>query len=153
VIRFTLVCEAAHSFESWFRDGAAYDEQRERGLLTCPACGSLKVEKAIMAPQVARKDREAAPREPASEASAPAPVALLTPEQTQLRTKLRELRELMTQNSDNVGDKFAQEARRMHFGEIEHRAIHGEANHEEVSALLEDGVEVMPLPGLPEDRN
>ena len=151
MIRYSLACEAAHSFESWFRDGAAYDEQRERGLLTCPVCGSIKVEKAIMAPQVARKDREAAP--PTSEAATPAPVALLTPEQTQLRAKLRELRELMTQNSDNVGDKFAQEARRMHFGEIEHRPIHGEANREEVSALLDDGIEVMPLPGLPEDRN
>jgi len=151
VIRFSLACEAAQSFESWFRDGAAYDEQQERGLLTCPVCGSSKVEKAIMAPQIARKDREAAP--PPNDASSPAPVALLTPEQTQLRAKLRELRELMTQNSDNVGDKFAQEARRMHFGEIEHRQIHGEANREEVSALLDDGVEVMPLPGLPEDRN
>ena len=152
MIRFALACEAAHSFESWFRDGAAYDTQRERGLLTCPVCGSAKVEKAIMAPQVARKDREAAPP-PVNDPAPPAPVALLTPEQALVRTKLRELRELMTQNSDNVGDKFAEEARRMHFGETEHRAIHGEANREEVSALLEDGVEVMPLPGLPEERN
>ena len=67
--------------------------------------------------------------------------------------KLKELRELMLRNSDNVGTKFAEEARRMHFGEIEHRAIHGEADREQVVALLEDGIEVMPLPGLPEERN
>ena len=152
MIRFTLVCEAGHTFESWFRDGTAFDDQRERGLLTCPVCQSASIDKAIMAPQVARKDRTAI-TPPAVVEPSPAPVALMTPEQAELRTRLRQLRELMTRNSDDVGDKFAEEARRMHFGEIEQRAIHGEADREQVVALLEDGIDVMPLPNLPDERN
>jgi len=155
VIRFALVCESAHTFESWFRDGEAFDEQRERGLLSCPVCQSTTIDKAIMAPQVARKDRGALPPPNAETPPAvePAPVALMTPEQAELRSRLKELRDLMLRNSDNVGTKFAEEARRMHFGEVEHRAIHGEADREQVVALLEDGIEVMPLPGLPDERN
>lgn len=152
MIRFALACEAGHTFESWFRDGTAFEDQRERGLLTCPVCQSASIDKAIMAPQVARKDRMAAPP-PATVEPGPAPVALITPEQAELRTRLRQLRELMTRNSDDVGDKFAEEARRMHFGEIEQRAIHGEADREQVVALLEDGIDVMPLPNLPDERN
>src|SRR5262249_35546645 len=114
VIRFALVCESAHDFESWFRDGAAYEEQRERGLLSCPVCQSAKIEKAIMAPQVARKDRGETSAPAPAVAAEPAPVALMTPEQAQLRAKLKELRELMVRNSDDVGEKFAEEARRMH---------------------------------------
>ena len=122
MIRFSLVCEHGHAFESWFRDGDSYDIQAERDLLSCPHCGSAKVDKAIMAPQVARKDREAAPPIPA-----PQPVALISPQEQALRAKIRELRTMLTEKSDYVGDRFAAEARKMHDGELDHRAIHGEA--------------------------
>ena len=152
MIRYALVCDNAHGFESWFRDGSAYDDQIGRGLIACPVCGSDKIGKAMMAPGLARRDRVGARIEPAA-GSEPEPVALMSPEQVEMRTKIRELRAMLTQNSDYVGEKFADEARKMHFGEIDHRAIHGEANREEVRALLDDGVEVVPIPGLPEERN
>ncbi|WP_448950501.1 DUF1178 family protein [Labrys neptuniae] len=147
MIRFTLVCDQGHDFESWFRDGAAYDDQAERGLLACPHCASTKVGKAIMAPQVARKDREAAPAAPQQQ------VALTSPAELALRAKVRELHAMLTAKSDYVGDKFAAEARKMHEGETEHRTIHGEATGEDVRGLLEDGIDVLPLPMLPDERN
>jgi len=148
VIRFSLVCDQGHEFESWFRDGSSYEDQAERGLLTCPHCGSAKVGKAIMAPQVARKDREAPPP-----AAPPQPVALMSAEEQALRAKVRELRAMLTDKSDYVGEHFASEARKMHEGDVEQRAIHGEATGEDVRSLLEDGIEVLPLPTLPDERN
>ena len=148
MIRFSLVCDQGHAFESWFRDGSSFDDQAERGLLSCPHCASVKIDKAIMAPQVARKDRELAPSAPA-----PQPVALMSPEEQALRAKVRELRAMLTEKSDYVGERFANEARAMHDGEIEHRAIHGEASGEDVRSLIEDGVDILPLPMLPDERN
>lgn len=160
MIRFALACDKGHEFDSWFRDGASFEAQGARGLLECPHCGSTKVEKAIMAPSVARKDRAAGvePVEVPLSATAPPapveqPVALLSPEAVMIRQKLTELREHLTRNSDNVGKKFAEEARKMHFGEIDPRTIHGEATRAEVEELLEEGVPVAPLPMLPEERN
>ena len=149
MIRFSLVCDREHGFESWFRDSAAFDDQAERGLLSCPVCASVKVSKAIMAPQVARKDRTAVP------AAAPTrqQVALMSPEEAALRAKVKELRAMLTENSDYVGDRFADEARRMHEGELEHRPIYGEAKIEDVRSLIEDGVDIHPLPTLPDERN
>lgn len=147
MIRFSLSCDQGHTFESWFRDGDSYDEQAERGLLSCAHCASTKVTKAIMAPQVARKDREIAP------AAAPQPVALMSPEEQALRAKVRELRAMLVEKSEYVGDNFATEARKMHEGDIEHRPIYGEAKNEEVRSLIEDGVDILPLPVLPDERN
>ncbi len=147
MIRFTLACDKGHDFESWFRDNASYEDQAARGLLSCPVCQSANIGKAVMAPQVARKDRGAGA--PAPEASH----ALVSPEAAELRQRIRELRAALTRDSDYVGEKFADEARKMHFGEIDRRTIHGEADGEAVRGLLEDGVEILPIPGLPEDRN
>jgi hypothetical protein len=148
VIRYSLVCANAHEFESWFKDSEAYEAQSARGLLTCPACNSSKVEKAIMTPRVARKDRDVAA--PASHDRA---VVLATPEQTALRAKLRELRQMLVENSDYVGASFPEEARRIHYGEADQRAIHGEASLDEVRTLIDEGVEIMPLPLVPDERN
>jgi hypothetical protein len=149
MIRYTLACEHGHTFESWFADSAAYDKQAKRGLVTCPQCGSAKVEKAIMAPQLAgtRKHQEPAP------APEKAPVAMLSPQEKGLRQKLKELRDHLTQNAEHVGPKFPDEARKMHYGEIEHRSIYGEASPDEAKALAEEGVEFHPLPMLPDERN
>ena len=158
MIRYALRCERGHSFESWFADSAAYDKQEKRRLVSCPHCGSAQVEKAIMAPALAgTKSRRKARAEPPVVANLPAagnaPVAMLSPQETEFRAKLKELRDTLTKNADNVGGKFPEEARKMHYGEIEHRSIYGEASPAEAKKLAEEGVEFHPLPVLPEERN
>ena len=166
MIRYTLRCEREHTFESWFQDSAAYDSQAKRKLVSCPICDSVKVEKAIMAPRiVSKKGRERAEpvpvpspaSTPAAEApaSVPAPgsTPLLMAQERELRAKIKELRDHIVKNADNVGEKFPNEARKMHYGEIEHRPIYGEASPEEAKSLIDEGVEVSPLPVLPDDRN
>jgi hypothetical protein len=155
MIRYSLRCERDHSFESWFQDSAAYDLQVKRKLVSCPACGSDRIEKAIMAPRiVGKKGREAAAAAPApAETGTAASTPLLMAQERELRVKLKELRDHIVKNADNVGERFPNEARKMHYGEIEHRPIYGEASPDEAKALIEEGVEVSPLPVLPDDRN
>jgi hypothetical protein len=160
MIRYTLRCDRGHAFESWFQSSSAYESQEKRKLVNCPACGSAKVERAIMAPQiVSKKGREAAAPAPAP---APAPTGdvaaagstpLLMAQERELRAKLKELRDHIVKNADNVGERFPNEARKMHYGDIEHRPIYGEASPDEARALIDEGVEVSPLPVLPDDRN
>jgi hypothetical protein len=156
MIRYSLQCERGHVFESWFQNSSAYESQIKRKLVSCPACGSAKVEKAIMAPQIVSKRRnpsaEPSPA-PATDAAAPASTPLLMAQERELRAKLRELRDHIVKNADNVGERFPNEARKMHYGDIEHRPIYGEASPDEARALIDEGVEVSPLPVLPDDRN
>ena len=155
MIRYTLRCEQDHSFESWFQNSAAYDSQVKRKLVTCPVCSSTKVEKAIMAPRiVGKKGRDKAPVEAApAEAPASESTSLMMAQERELRAKIKELRDHIVKNADNVGEKFPNEARAMHYGDKEHRPIYGEASPEEARSLIDEGVEVSPLPTLPEDRN
>ena len=160
MIRYALACENGHTFESWFQSSAAYDEQVKRSLVTCPACNSDKIEKAIMAPQVAgarKRGEESMPPSPPDAPTppqpGPAPVAMVTPQERELRNKLRELREHLVKNADYVGGRFPEEARRMHYGEIEHRSIYGEASPDQAKELHEEGIEFHPLPVLPDERN
>jgi len=154
MIRYTLRCDKDHSFESWFQNSAAYDSQVKRKLVSCPACGSTKVEKAIMAPRiVGKKGRSKAPVEAPAEAPASESTSLMMAQERELRAKIKELRDHIVKNADNVGERFPNEARAMHYGDKEHRPIYGEASPEEARALVEEGVEVSPLPALPEDRN
>lgn len=166
MIRYALRCDKGHDFESWFKSSAAYDSQRKRKLVTCPTCDSAAVEKAIMAPRVIGKSRSKTPQStlPAAVAEGTSPpsspevsssdsVALVSPQERELRAKLKELRDLIVSKAENVGDKFPDEARRMHYGDIEHRPIYGEASVDEARSLIEEGVEVAPLPIVPDDRN
>ena len=156
MIRYTLRCERGHQFESWFQSSAAYESQERRHLIDCPSCGSSKIERAIMAPQiVSKKGREPARQAPAApvEATPNESTSLMMAQERELRSKLKELRDHIVKNADNVGDRFPNEARKMHYGDIEHRPIYGEASPEEARALIDEGVEVSPLPTLPEDRN
>ncbi len=162
MIRYNLVCERAHEFESWFASSAAYDKQAKRGLVACPVCGSTKVEKAIMAPslapRLARADTpidvaETPAPAPAAAPEPPAPVAMISPQERELRAKLKELRDHLTKNAENVGRKFPETARKMHYGELEHRSIYGEASPQEAKELHEEGIEFHPLPVLPDERN
>src|SRR5205807_9982870 len=153
-------CERDHSFDSWFQSSSAFDSQVRRKLVSCPVCGSAKVEKAIMAPRiVSKRGRDPiapvptpAPA-PAAEVAAPASTPLLMAQEKELRAKLKELRDHIVKNADNVGERFPNEARKMHYGDIEHRPIYGEASPDEARSLIEEGVEVSPLPVLPDDRN
>jgi hypothetical protein len=174
MIRYALSCEKDHSFESWFQNSAAYDKQAKRGLVTCPVCGSTKVEKSIMAPRLARTDTEElqapapptpptppAVREPAQPPASAAPVpmpstaalAIMSAHERELRQKLKELREHITKNASYVGPKFPEEARKIHYGETDHRSIYGEASPEEAKELHEEGIEFHPLPILPDEFN
>ncbi len=156
MIRYNLRCERGHAFESWFQSSQAYETQEKRKLVNCPSCGSAKVERAIMAPQiVSKKSRERAAPAPAvaTEATTPASTPLMMAQERELRAKLRELRDHIVKNADNVGERFPNEARKMHYGDIEHRPIYGEASPEEARSLIDEGVEVSPLPVLPDDRN
>jgi hypothetical protein len=158
-----LRCDDGHAFESWFQSSSAYESQEKRKLVSCPACGSTKVERAIMAPKIAsKKSRDdaapspaAAPTEVAAvaEVTAPASTPLMMAQERELRAKLKELRDHIVKNADNVGERFPNEARKMHYGDIEHRPIYGEASPEEARSLIDEGVEVSPLPALPDDRN
>jgi hypothetical protein len=163
MIRYALACEKGHAFESWFQSSAAYDRQVKRGLVTCPVCNSAAVDKAIMAPRISGGRKQvsgpqpavAAPaaETPAPVADAPAPVAIVSPQERELRKKLKEVREHLIKNADYVGQKFPEEARKMHYGEIEHRSIYGEASPDQAKELHEEGIEFHPLPVLPDERN
>jgi hypothetical protein len=155
MIRYQLRCELGHSFESWFQSSAAYESQERRKLVNCPSCGSSKVERAVMAPQIVSKaGRDSRALVPAAEtAPAPAATSLVMAQERELRVKLKELRDHIVKNADNVGERFSNEARKMHYGDIEHRPIYGEASPDEARALIDEGVEVSPLPLLPDDRN
>jgi hypothetical protein len=163
MIRYTLICNKRHEFESWFANSAAYDKQAKRGLVTCPLCGSAKVEKTLMTPRLARTDTKGAQEvvpasPPAAETSPPAvrpstPVAIISPQEQEFRKKLRELRDHLVQNAENVGPRFPEEARKMHYGEAEHRSIFGVASPEDAKELHEEGIEFSPLPTLPDERN
>ena len=158
MIRYNLRCERGHAFESWFQSSSAYESQEKRKLVNCPACGSAKVERAIMAPQIVSKksrDRAAAPAAaaPSTEVTTPSSTPLMMAQERELRAKLKELRDHIVKNADNVGERFPNEARKMHYGDIEHRPIYGEASPDEARALIDEGVDVAPLPVLPNDRN
>jgi hypothetical protein len=141
VIHYSLVCDNDHKFDAWFRNAEAYDEQSVRGIVTCPICNSGKVDKGLMAPSVSRAYSDKVT------------VSIGHPQQNQLREALRALRNKVTAEADYVGDKFADEARKIHFKEIDARGIYGEATREEVASLVEEGVDFMPLPSVPEEHN
>jgi len=141
VISYALSCENRHRFDAWFRSAEAYDEQAARGIVTCPVCSSSKVEKALMAPAVARSDSDRLS------------VSSGHPQQAEIRELLRAMRKKVTSEADYVGDRFAEEARKIHFHEVDPRGIYGEATRDEVARLVDDGIDFLPLPSLPDEHN
>jgi hypothetical protein len=150
MIKYALACDQTHEFESWFPSSEAYEAQLTRGFVTCPFCNSATIHKQIMAPAVGRIEKTAIPAPPRAESQ---PVAILSDKEREVRAMLRAMREHVTTNAENVGERFADEARKMHYGEAEGRSIYGEANPGEARALIEEGIEVLPLPIIPDDRN
>jgi len=165
MIRYQLQCDKDHIFEAWFSNSDAYDKQARCNLITCPQCGSSKVSKAIMAPNIGVKTNRkktaltvrgdaqsevAAPQQNSSDESH-------SPELVNARHEImaaaRKIREIVKKNAEYVGHKFAEEARKIHYEEVEEKGIYGEASAEEVQELLEEGVDIQPLPILPEEKN
>ena len=156
MIRYSLVCEAGHGFESWFPSSDSFDEQAARGLVACPICDSARVTKGLMAPSLARTDRAASARPVEETAPVPAPSAplpMIAEPERQIRDMLRALRERVVASAEHVGPRFAEEARKIHYGETEDRAIYGQASPDEARALIDEGIDVAALPPMPDDRN
>ncbi|HZA02576.1 MAG TPA: DUF1178 family protein [Hyphomicrobiaceae bacterium] len=150
MIRYRLQCKAGHEFEAWFKNGGAFDRQADRGEVVCPDCGSDNVTKAPMAPSVATgRKKEAAP----AIAAAPREATKHAEAQRKILALMREMRAHVERTAEYVGPRFPEEARKMHFNEIETRSIYGEASLDEARQLAEDGVEFCPLPRLPDDQN
>jgi hypothetical protein len=153
MIVFDLKCSENHTFEAWFRSSADYEDQQAKGIVECPYCGDRDVKKAMMAPNVAAKGNtrsESATPAP-SASSAPSAAKGADPKAAELAAKAQELfsklRSHVEETCDYVGDRFAEEARKIHYGESEERGIYGESSAEETKELLDEGVEIMPLPG------
>jgi hypothetical protein len=135
MIKYELKCRKDHVFEAWFYDSATYDTQAAGGKVVCPVCNSRKVTNAPMAPRIGKSKSE---------------VAVAEAKQQALALKaLAEIRDHVEKNADYVGDQFAEEARKIHYGEVDKRSIYGEATKEEAKELVEEGVEVAMIPWLP----
>ena len=144
MIRYSLKCDNEHVFESWFASTTAFDALEAAGHLSCPMCGSPAISKAIMSPRVSTT------KEPVGHA--PIDTHALTTPSGPVEEAISNLRKVVEENSEYVGDRFADTARKMHDGDIEHRSIHGEASRDDARALVEDGVPVMPLPFSPKAK-
>ena len=173
MIKYALICDQGHTFESWFSNAEGYETQVKRGFVECPTCQTSQVSKAMMAPAVSTSRRKealraqtatmaaaamqaqvaSAPAAPVAAAAPAQPVALLDEGQQALRAMVRELHHKLTENSTDVGDRFTTEARDMQSGDAPMRPIHGRATLEEARSLIEEGVPVMPLPSLPDEWN
>jgi hypothetical protein len=147
MIRYDLVCADGHEFDGWFRDSAAYDAAERMGEVACTQCGSTKVEKQLMAPGIPAKANRR------SEVSTPVAGGVMDPRAAAMLKMMREVRAKVEASAEYVGPRFAEEARKIHYEETEARGIYGEASPQETRALVEEGIEVHPLPRLPEDGN
>jgi hypothetical protein len=171
MIRYRLKCEKRHEFEAWFASSAAFDRQAKRGQIACPRCGTAKVHKSLMAPNIVKGIRRATADKRAEKvardkaaggqpAAAPQPATPSPPAEThrlaahgELAKVMRKLRAEIEAKSEYVGQRFPEEARKIHYEEAPPRGIYGEATREEAQALSEEGIEFFPLPPLPEDHN
>lgn len=159
MIRYDLICDKGHEFDGWFSDSAAYDAQAKRGLVTCVHCGSAKIEKQLMAPGIPVKGnrKKEGPTRPAAVAAAAAAQPVLAsafdPRQEKLLQMMREMRKTVEENAEYVGNRFAEEARKIHYEESDKRGIYGETTAQDAKELIEEGIDIHPLPVLPEDGN
>jgi len=159
MILYRLRCAGGHEFESWFKDSKTYERQEKKSLIGCPVCGEAKVERALMAPRLGKSGKGRGGEEKPVEAQANVPVPAPSPPQQmaaltrsmppELREALLKVREHVEKNCEHVGDKFAEEARKIHYGESDKRGIYGETSEEEAQALAEEGIEFGRLPWIP----
>ncbi len=142
MIKYALRCAGDHAFEGWFASSVEYDRQEAAGELACPICDTPEVEKALMAPAIARGAKSAKPSD------ADAKLALF---KAKMNEAARKVRDHVHRNFEGVGERFPEEARRIHYGEAPDRPIYGEASPDEARALAEEGVTVAPVP-QPDDE-
>lgn len=152
MIRYRLRCSAEHEFEAWFQNSSAFEKQAESGLLSCPDCGSTDVSRALMAPalQGTRREAKPVPAEPPA-AAADGEEKQVATNALALKQQLLSLRRTIERNFDNVGDRFADEARKIHHGDSDPRGIYGNTTVEEREALADEGIEVGSIPWLRDD--
>ncbi len=170
MIRYRLACPKSHEFEAWFPSSEACDKQIAKKLVACPDCGSTKIAKALMAPNVVTSEKKAkrpkrsraVTQEPTSPEAPPTPApapnhdavqSMLSPQQREMLRKLKEMRDKVLSDAEYVGPRFADEARKIHHEEAPGRGIYGEASPEEVEDLAGEGIDVFPIPVLPDDHN
>ncbi len=158
MIKFALLCARGHEFESWFQSGEAFETQSKSGRVLCPLCQAADVTKAIMAPVVASKNEGVRAKPPArtevlSGAEAQSKMALLDPRERESRAMISAFRRRIFDDAEDVGMRFAEEARKIHDGLVQDRPIHGQANFEDARALIEEGIEIFPVPPLPDELN
>ena len=163
MIHYQLHCGKGHEFDGWFANSSAFDEQRKQGLIACPHCGNLDVQRALMAPAIGRKSnrseepvmqsQEGQNSGPASSAPAP-PIVLPDSEAAaQVAAMVQKIRSEIETTCDYVGPDFAEEARKIHYGEADARGIYGEATLNEAQELVEEGIEVAALPWAPRNHS
>ena len=166
MIKYQLICDKSHEFEGWFGGSAAFESQQESGLLTCPVCGSVDVRRALMAPNLASpktrktdlaEQQPSAQPEPQPQPQAPQQASAALPpaaarKKQELMSQMRALQTKIRQECRDVGNDFAEEARKIHYGEVEPEGIYGQATAEEREALDEEGIEIMDMPWLPKDN-
>lgn len=151
MIKYQLHCDDGHDFEGWFPSSDAFEKQKKRGFVACAICGTNKVDRAIMAPAVARTDKApaAVPAEFINDVSS----SLISDEERELRRRLAELRAEMIKDAKDVGEDFAEEARKIHFGESDVKQIYGRTTLADARELLDEGIGVLPLPPSFDDAN
>lgn len=142
MIRYSLCCDHGHDFEGWFSSSEDFDRQKSMGLIACPSCHSQSVEKMLMTPSVATSRKKEESRAFALEAG-----------QREALARLKQVVAEIKANAEDVGERFAEEARKIHYGEVEARGIIGQASYDDAHALMEEGIEIAPLPVLPDDVN
>ena len=166
MIKYQLICDKSHEFEGWFGDSAAFESQQESALLTCPVCGSADVRRALMAPNLASpktrktdlaEQQPSAQPEPQPQPQAPQQASAALPpaaarKMQELMSEMRALQTRIREECRDVGNDFAEEARKIHYGEVEPEGIYGQATAEEREALDEEGIEIMDMPWLPKDN-
>jgi hypothetical protein len=142
MIKFNLACDQRHDFEAWFSSSADFDDQQTKALVTCPVCGSTKVEKALMVPAVSTgRSQDKKQQKLAADA------------RQEVMSNIREMVNHVESNTEDVGTRFSEEARKMHYGESQARGIRGQASMDEVHELVDEGVEIVPIPELPDEKN
>ena len=150
MILYQLQCDKEHRFEAWFRDSQAFDKQSKRKLLACPKCGSAKITKTLMAPRIGKSGGD---NQPKSATHAPTESNFkLTPEAVELKRKLKEIQSHISKECDYVGSNFAEEARKIHYGEVTPHGIYGEATPEDAKELVDEGIEFASIPWVPKEN-
>lgn len=154
MIKYTLKCSGGHQYDTWFANSSAYDALASKGQLQCPVCGTSDVSKALMTPSIParqnRRETQPVDSEQSQKATSSAASGTLQSEAVEI---MRKLRDFVKENSEYVGPKFAEEARKIHHEETEVRSIYGEASGDDLTELHEEGIDFYPLPVLPEDHN